>query len=97
MVWNHFAFLVEDCLILHLPDRKLLQHFWYGLWKDNAMRLNAFFEGSLCTWTLLREKRLWKPSKISAPPCIPIDEVPVRRNVEPPRLIVSRAEALSSG
>jgi hypothetical protein len=57
MVRDNFTFLAEDCPVLNVPDRKVLQRFCYGLWKDHAMWLNALSEDSLCTWTLLREKR----------------------------------------
>ena len=46
MAWNGFASAVEDCPILHIPDWMLVQHFWSGLRKGDAMWLNALSEGS---------------------------------------------------
>ena len=46
MEWHHFASSVETCLVLGLPDPVLLQHFWFGLLKDSAMRLDALSGGS---------------------------------------------------
>ena len=49
MAWNRFASAVEDCPVLYIPDWMLLQHFWFGLRKDDAMRLNALSGGSFVT------------------------------------------------
>ena len=46
MAWHRFASAVEECLVLYIPDWMLLQHFWFGLRKDDAMRLNALSGGS---------------------------------------------------
>jgi hypothetical protein len=46
MEWHRFAYLVETCPVLGLPDPVLLQHFWVGLLKDSAMRLDALSGGA---------------------------------------------------
>jgi hypothetical protein len=59
--------LAGYCPVLHVPDWKLLQCFWYGLQKDDAMRLNGLSKGFLCTWTLLWEKRSLNVSRFQLP------------------------------
>jgi hypothetical protein len=45
MTWHRFASLVKMCPILGLPNLVLLQHFWVGLLKDSAMRLDDLSGG----------------------------------------------------
>jgi hypothetical protein len=78
MVWNHFAFSTEDCPVQHVLDWMLLHHFWYGLWKDNAMRLNALFGGSFVHLDAAEGKEIVEYLRNFSPLCILADEVPVR-------------------
>ena len=90
MAWNRFASAEEDCPVLRIPNWMLLQHFWFGLRKNDAMRLNALSEGSFVHLDAVKGREILDYLRYFSSPCIPINEAPTREIVEPPRSIVSR-------
>ena len=90
MEWNRFASAVEDCPVLYIPDWMLLQHFWFGLHKDDAMRLNDLSGGSFVHLDAVEGKEIVDNLRDFSSPCVPVNEAPTRGNVEPPRSIISQ-------
>ena len=89
MAWNRFASAVEDYPVPYIPDWMLLQHFWFELRKNNAMRLNALSGGSFVHLDVVKGREILDNLRDFSSPCIPVNEVPTRGKVEPPRSIIS--------
>jgi hypothetical protein len=92
MAWDHFAFMTESCPVLGLLDLVLLEHFRFGLLRDNDMALDAMSGGNFVFLEPeLVKEILEKLLDFSSPPILST-EVANHSN-ESPKPILERVRA----